>query len=147
MDSLHSLNLMTVIVYGLMITTRLEMVRVVIPIIADPEGTDLNQAWIAYKSHGVKAKLGRQRILHGSQRFVGGVACRRQNEQTYDGVRFEAKPIDGLSLDVAFVSNINRIFGPEDGVQPSDWQGDNVFLRSQYTLTKFSLCGWLRVSY
>ena len=105
------------------------------PIIADPEGTDLNQAWIAYKSHGVKAKLGRQRILHGSQRFVGGVAG-RQNEQTYDGVRFEAKPIDGLSLDVAFVSNINRIFGPEDGVQPSDWQGDNVFLRSQYTLTK-----------
>ncbi|NQX90509.1 MAG: hypothetical protein HRT77_17880, partial [Halioglobus sp.] len=35
------------------------------PVIADPQGTDLNQAWIQYKNDLVAAKLGRQRILMG----------------------------------------------------------------------------------
>lgn len=105
------------------------------PIVADPEGTDLNQAWLAYSGDGWSSKLGRQRIVLGSQRFIGGVAW-RQNEQTYDGIRFETKPIEGLSIDIAYVYNINRIFGPEDGVQPADWEGDNVFLLAEYTPSK-----------
>lgn len=105
------------------------------PIVADPEGSDLNQAWLAYAGGNWNAKLGRQRIVHGSQRFVGGVAW-RQNEQTYDGFRLESKPIEGLKLDVAYVYNINRIFGPDDGVQPADWEGDNVFLLAQYAPVK-----------
>ncbi|MFK7975184.1 MAG: alginate export family protein [Halioglobus sp.] len=105
------------------------------PIVADPEGSDLNQAWLAYSGSGWSSKLGRQRIVHGSQRFIGGVAW-RQNEQTYDGVRFEVKPNESLSLDIAYVYNINRIFGPEDGVQPADWEGDNVFLQAKYSPSK-----------
>ncbi|NND68141.1 MAG: alginate export family protein [Halioglobus sp.] len=102
------------------------------PVVADPEGTDLNQAWLAYTAADWTAKLGRQRILHGSQRFVGGVAW-RQNEQTYDGLRLEVKPLEGLAVDLAYVYNINRIFGPDDGAQPADWEGDNVFFRGQYS--------------
>lgn len=101
------------------------------PVVADPEGTDFNQAWLAYSVDSWSARLGRQRILNGSQRFVGGVGW-RQNEQTYDGLRFEARPLDGLSLDISYVYNVNRIFGPDDGAQPADWEGDNVFLRAQY---------------
>ena len=49
------------------------------PVVADPEGTDLNQAWVRYAWESANGTLGRQRILHGNQRFIGGVAW-RQNE-------------------------------------------------------------------
>lgn len=104
------------------------------PIVADIEATDLNQAWLAYKADSWNAKLGRQRIVHSSQRFIGGVAW-RQNEQTYDGLRLQAEPAESISLDIAYVYNINRIFGPDDGVQPSDWEGNNIFARAQYDIS------------
>ena len=105
------------------------------PIVADPEGTDFNQAWLAYSTESWNTKLGRQRIINGSQRFIGGVAW-RQNEQTYDGLRLQAKPIDGLSIDASYVNNINRIFGPNDAVQPAEWEGNNGFLRAAYDISK-----------
>lgn len=103
------------------------------PIVADVEATDLNQAWLAYSKDTWTTKFGRQRILHGNQRFIGGVAW-RQNEQTYDGWRLQFKPAKNWDIDLAYVYNINRIFGPEDGVQPSDWEGNNVFARVDYDL-------------
>uniref|UniRef100_UPI000255B6A1 alginate export family protein n=1 Tax=Microbulbifer agarilyticus TaxID=260552 RepID=UPI000255B6A1 len=51
--------------------------------VADPEGTEVNQAYLAYTTGATTAKFGRQRILLDNQRFVGGVGF-RQNEQTYD---------------------------------------------------------------
>ena len=63
------------------------------PVIADPTGTDLNQVWLKYDGGKYDGTLGRQRILHGNQRFVGGVAW-RQNEQTYDAFRATWKPIE-----------------------------------------------------
>jgi len=59
------------------------------PVVADPEGFDLNQALLRYKSDKLTATFGRQRINHADQRFIGGVAW-RQNEQTYDGVRLQS---------------------------------------------------------
>ena len=103
------------------------------PVVADPEGTDLNQAWLQYKTSTVAAKLGRQRVVHGSQRFVGGVVW-RQNEQTYDGLRALVTPINGLSVDVSYVYNVNRVFGPDDGGNPADWEGDNFLLRADYAI-------------
>ena len=44
------------------------------PVVADPEGTDFNQFWARYTMEQASGTLGRQRILHGTQRFVGGVA-------------------------------------------------------------------------
>ena len=97
------------------------------PIIADPEGGDLNQAFLKYAGEGLTVTAGRQRINLGNQRFVGGVAF-RQNEQTYDGVRVQLSRGNAM-VDYTYVNNINRIFGPGDGVQPGDWYGDNHFLR------------------
>ena len=90
------------------------------PVVADPEGFDLNQAFVRRQSGSVTMTGGRQRILHGRQRFLGGVAW-RQNEQTYDAVRIESKG-DNVTLDYSFIANVNRIFGPEDGAQPADWK-------------------------
>ncbi|MFV8819030.1 alginate export family protein [Haliea sp. E17] len=104
------------------------------PVVADPEGTDVNQVWAKYASGGASGTYGRQRILHGNQRFVGGVGW-RQNEQTYDGFR-ALYSTGGLSLDASYVYNVNRIFGPDDGpVQPADLHGDNYLLRGDW---KFS---------
>ena len=97
------------------------------PLIADPEGGDLNQAFLKYSGEGVTVTAGRQRINLGNQRFVGGVAF-RQNEQTYDGLRVQLSRGNAM-LDYTYVNNINRIFGPGDGLQPGDWYGDSHFLR------------------
>ena len=90
------------------------------PVVADPAGFALNQAFVRRQAGAVTMTGGRQRILHGRQRFLGGVAW-RQNEQTYDAVRIESKG-DDVTLDYSFIANVNRIFGPEDGAQPADWQ-------------------------
>ena len=98
------------------------------PVVADPDGFDLNQAFLKYKQDSVTLTVGRQRINHGTQRFMGGVAY-RNNEQTYDGVRIQTSA-GALNLDYAYVHNINRIFGPDDGVQPGDWYGNSHALRA-----------------
>ncbi len=104
------------------------------PVVADPKGTDLNQAWLKYTVGGVSGAYGRQRILHGSQRFVGGVGW-RQNEQTYDGFRAMYKGGHGLTLDYAYVYNVNRIFGPDDSTaQPADWHGENHLARADWKI-------------
>ena len=104
------------------------------PVIADPEGTEINQAWLKYAFSSGSATYGRQRILMGDQRFVGGVAW-RQNEQTYDGFRALLSPSDSLKIDLSYVYNVNRLFGPDDGpVQPGDLKGDNVFFRTDWQI-------------
>lgn len=77
------------------------------PVVADPTGTDVNQGYLQYKNNNFTGVVGRQRILHNNQRFVGGVGW-RQNEQTYDGVRLQYNA-DALSVDYSYVHNINNI--------------------------------------
>jgi hypothetical protein len=101
------------------------------PTVADPEGTDLNQLWISYEREDLSTHVGRQRILLGDMRFIGGKPW-RQNEQTYDGIRLQWSPTSALSIDASYVNRVNRIFGPDDGGNPSDWKGDNLFARAQY---------------
>lgn len=51
------------------------------PTIADPEGTEVNQAFFRYAAGNADATLGRQRILLDQGRFIGAKPW-RQNEQT-----------------------------------------------------------------
>jgi len=105
------------------------------PVVADPVGTDLNQFWFKYSIDAFDGTLGRQRILHGNQRFIGGVAW-RQNEQTFDGFRALLGSWDKLSLDLSYVNRINRIFGPNDGANPAALKGDNFLFRADYALSE-----------
>lgn len=104
------------------------------PVVADPTGTDLNQVWLKYTFGQGAGTAGRQRINQGNQRFVGGVAW-RQNEQTFDGGRIEWHALDALSLDYAYVYKVKRIFGPDDGAQPEDYEGDNHFARLDWKIS------------
>ncbi|WP_113906893.1 alginate export family protein [Aliidiomarina celeris] len=83
-------------------------------VVADPRGTDINQAALRFKdeNNGTEISLGRFRMNHLNQRFIGGVGW-RQNEQTYDGARVQQQIGEELSLDVAAIHNVNRIFGPK----------------------------------
>ena len=107
--------------------------RVEYPVVADPKGFDLNQVFVRYTQEDFAGTAGRQRINHGNQRFIGGVAW-RQNEQTYDGLRLE---LDGkVRLDYAYTNRVNRIFGPDDGVQPRKWNSNSHLFRADVELAK-----------
>jgi hypothetical protein len=103
------------------------------PVVADPKGTEVNQALLKYRWEELVGTYGRQLINLGNQRFVGAVAW-RQNEQTFDGLRARWQGDHGLNVDYAYIYKVNRIFGPDDSaVQPAEWDGDFNFLRADYT--------------
>ncbi|MEQ3657808.1 MAG: alginate export family protein [Glaciecola sp.] len=101
------------------------------PVVADPIGTDMNQAFLAYKTGNTLFSVGRQRINHNDQRFVGGVAW-RQNEQTYDGYRVQYDNQQGLKFDYSYVYNVNRIFGTKS--PNSDLDGNLHLLNVNYAI-------------
>ena len=110
-----------------------ESTKTAYPVVADPTGTDLNQLNISYKKDGLTLIAGRQRIVLGNQRFVGGVAW-RQNEQTYDGVRAKYNVNDKLSLDYSYIATVNRIFGP-DGPK-KELEGGFQLFNADYKINK-----------
>lgn len=84
------------------------------PKVVDPTGTDVNQGYVKYSNNAFNATVGRQRILHNNQRFVGGVGW-RQNEQTYDGARIQYQVNNAIALDYSYVHNINKITTADEG--------------------------------
>jgi Alginate export len=84
------------------------------PVVADPVGTELNQAWVAYSGFSdTVIKVGRQGINLDNQRFIGTVGW-RQNDQNYDSVVITNSSIDNLSLIAVHVDKVRRIFGEDD---------------------------------
>jgi hypothetical protein len=95
------------------------------PVIADPNGTELNQAWVNYRFKDFNSiKLGRQKILLDNQRFVGSVGF-RQNDQTFDAIS-STIDISDSELFVAYIDNVNRIFG--DDVAAGDHDNSTVLI-------------------
>jgi hypothetical protein len=89
-------------------------------VIADVEGTELNQAYLAYActNCATEAIVGRQRIILGNSRFVGNVGW-RQNEQTYDAAVFKNSTLPSLDIFYGYIGEVYRIFGQENGSQPA----------------------------
>jgi hypothetical protein len=80
------------------------------PVVADPTGSELNQAWVRYAGiPDTTLQFGRERLAFDNQRFVGNVGW-RQNEQTYDGIVVANKSLPGAELTYAYLSNVNSIF-------------------------------------
>lgn len=86
------------------------------PVVADPENTEVNQAFLSYKGQpstllsDTVFKYGRQIIALDNQRFIGDVGW-RQNSQTFDALAITSALTNNLNLFFAHVSNVNRIFG------------------------------------
>lgn len=81
-----------------------------VPVIADPEITDLNQAYLRWKAAKATLTLGRQEILLGDQRFISSVGW-RQNHQSFDAARLQAQLGPRVALDYTFADAVHRIFG------------------------------------
>jgi hypothetical protein len=102
------------------------------PVVPDPKGTEVNQAWLKYARNNGSGTFGRQQIILDDQRFVGDVGW-RQNDQTYDGFRSQWAWDSGFAIDYSYVYRVNRIFGQHNrAVQPAEWSGDNHFVHLQY---------------
>lgn len=101
------------------------------PVVADPDYTEVNQAYLSYAfAAGSAATVGRQRINHADQRFLGGVGW-RQNEQTFDAGTLSLTPLDSVKVDYSYIWRVNRIFGPEG--PDADFEGDTHAALLAYT--------------
>lgn len=114
------------------------------PVVADPEGYELNRLQLVNSSlPGTIITLGRQRIVLDDHRFVGNVGW-RQNEQTFDALRVVNKTIPNVTVDVSYVNQVNRIFGPEGVAGPNDgrFTGDTFLANVAWQLPLGKLTGF-----
>ncbi len=114
------------------------------PVVADPEQTEVNQAWLGYRARcGAALELGRQRIVLDNHRFVGNVGF-RQNEQTFDALAVSGKAGERLELYYAHLINANRPFG-EDHPDPrlADLDLDADLLRAALPLRRGTLVAYV----
>lgn len=76
------------------------------PVVADPEITAVNQAFLSYAGLPASTlKLGRQIIVLDNARFIGNVDW-RQNMQTYDGASIENKSLPKTALFAAYLTRV-----------------------------------------
>ena len=87
-------------------------------VIADPETTELDQAFLQYKRNGFTAKAGRQVIAIDNQRFIGHVGW-RQDRQTFDAVTMQYAMND-FSVDYGYIYKRNRIFAEIKDIDSKD---------------------------
>jgi hypothetical protein len=79
------------------------------PVVADPEGSELNRYGLQYAiTPGLLVSAGRQRLIYDNARWIGNVGW-RQNEQTYDGAFLHAGPFRAVTVDAAYLSNVNTV--------------------------------------
>ena len=111
------------------------------PVVADPNGSDLNQLYFQYRpDDDWRLRIGRQRILLDDQRYVGGVGW-RQNEQTYDGLSLQYDGFERTRIFYSYVVNANRIFGST--VPAGDHEQDTHLLNASVELSD----AWKAVGY
>jgi hypothetical protein len=110
-------------------------------VVADPEDTELNQAFLSYDGEYFDARVGRQRIILDDHRFVGNVGW-RQNEQTFDAATVSSDWIPETRLFYSYVEEVRRIFGPD---ADRDFDSQSHLLNGSYsglplvgTLTAFA---------
>jgi hypothetical protein len=107
--------------------------RTQFPIVADPDGSEINQAYLAYGFNTpTQVIVGRQRIAYDNQRFFGNVGF-RQNEQTFDAASVVLAR-SAFSFKAAYLNEVHRIFGnsnPNPLLRQQDL--DAVLLNVAYT--------------
>lgn len=118
-------------------------------VIADPVGTEVNQAFLLLGGDSDWAiKVGRHELAHRAypwQRYLGTVSW-RQNEQTMDGMSVAFAGDEQLSFHGAWIKNVNRIFGENNKIpNRANFELDGLMLTGAYKFNKdrFTLEGFL----
>lgn len=106
-------------------------------VIADPETTEVDQAYIQYQKGGLTAKLGRQVITYDNHRFIGHVGW-RQDRQTYDAFSLAFKPAENLTLNYNYIDERERIFAEDADVDSDDHLFNAALSTKVGTLTGYA---------
>lgn len=109
--------------------------NMIYPTVADPSGTDINQAFARWDAGAYTFGIGRQRINRDNQRFIGGVGW-RQNEQTYDALDMTWSQ-GSATASYSYVNRVSRIFGPQAGTPDRALDSDSHLINAGYDLGEF----------
>ncbi|MBA3686596.1 MAG: alginate export family protein [Planctomycetes bacterium] len=96
--------------------------------ILDPEGSELNQAWVKYApgyAPRTAVKAGRQEISLDNQRFVGPVGW-RQNWQSFDAVSLTTSYLENTTFFYAWLDHVHRILGDDSPVGDIDFDASHL---------------------
>ncbi|MEJ2410712.1 MAG: alginate export family protein, partial [Novosphingobium sp.] len=107
-------------------------------VVADPQNVELNRLQMAYKGKSAKVTIGRQRIILDNARFVGNVGW-RQNEQTFDAVRGQAK-VGPVALDVTYSVSQRTVFGVDSPNRHFD--GNMILANGSFDVKPVKITGF-----
>ena len=107
-------------------------------VVADPESIELNRLQLSWSGKPGSLTVGRQRIILDNARFVGNVGW-RQNEQTFDAVRGQAK-FGPVMIDATYAMSQRTIFGSES--PNSHFDGDFAFIQAGVDLKGLKIKGF-----
>ena len=82
-------------------------------VIADPDGTEVNQAYLQYNGFDTEFRFGRQELTYRDapfHRYVGNVLW-RQNHQSYDAFTFSNNSLENTKVSYAYINKVNTILG------------------------------------
>lgn len=82
-------------------------------VVADPDGTEVNQAYLAYNGFNTEIKFGRQEITYRDaplHRFIGNVLW-RQNHQSFDALSLNNNSLSDTKISYAYINKVHTIFG------------------------------------
>lgn len=106
-------------------------------VIADPETTELDQAYVQYKKEGVTAKVGRQVLTLDNHRYVGHVGW-RQDRQTFDAATITYAALDNIKMSYSYINKRNRIFSNEKDFDAKDHLLNIAYKTNYGKLTAYS---------
>ncbi len=114
--------------------------RTEFPLVPDPDSRRVNRLHLSWRGGGgEEITVGRQRVIHDDQRFVGNVGF-RQNEQTLDALRLRLGSPEGLSAEYTWGWQVNRPSGSES---PGAREHASLHLvRASYPLLGGTLTGF-----
>jgi hypothetical protein len=82
-------------------------------VVPDPDGTELNQAYLNLQLSGFRARAGRQAFVLDNQRFFGDVGF-RQNQQTFDALTLQANAPGGSRFIYGYLWRVKRFLGDDN---------------------------------
>lgn len=111
------------------------------PTVADPQSSEIHEAYVGYADKGIDAALGRQIVAWDNQRFFGNSGW-RQNEQTFDAFSLRyAFGSDGPVLRYAYLDRVQRVYGnanPNPLLRAWDLNGNLLNLTQATALGNFT---------
>jgi len=83
------------------------------PVVADPDGSEVNQAFVTYEGfEDLVLRVGRREIKYDNFRFIRNVGW-RQNHQSFRAAEATFTGLGPATLDYVYLFGVDRIFGDD----------------------------------